>query len=92
MSGCKTHKVRSQPRALESSGLALAPIDIGDKLIMLHQQRRNPWIVVRLLPNLQRVVVGRFRNWSDADGHLRILRQLIPTASLTIVFDPGDQI
>ncbi len=27
--------------------------------------------IARLLPNMQRIIVGRFRNWSDADGHLQ---------------------
>jgi hypothetical protein len=31
--------------------------------------------------------VGRFRSRSDADGHLRCLRQLIPHASFVVVFD-----
>jgi hypothetical protein len=35
---------------------------------MPYKQRLNSWIIVRLLPNLQRRVVGRFRSWSDADG------------------------
>jgi hypothetical protein len=46
--------------------------------------------MVRLLPNLQRSVVGRFRSWSDADGQIRILRQLLPSDRLIVVFDPGD--
>ena len=57
---------------------------------MLHRQRLHPWMIVRLLPKMQRIVVGRFRNWSDADGHLRILQQLIPAAKLIVVFDPGE--
>ncbi|MDY7014390.1 MAG: hypothetical protein SVX43_12470 [Cyanobacteriota bacterium] len=55
---------------------------------MTYRERLHPWIIVRLLPNLQRIVVGRFRSWSDADGHLKILRQLIPTAAMIAVFDP----
>lgn len=57
---------------------------------MLHRERLHPWIIVRLLPKMQTIVVGRFRNWSDADGHLRILKQLIPGAELIVVFDPGE--
>ena len=49
--------------------------------------RLNPWAIVRLLPNMQRVIVGRFRSRSDADGHLQCLRQLIPHASFVVVFD-----
>lgn len=48
----------------------------------------NPWTIVRLLPNMQRITVSRFRSRSDADGHLHCLRQLIPHASFVVVFDP----
>jgi hypothetical protein len=58
---------------------------------MPYKQRLNSWIMVRLLPNLQRRVVGRFRSWSDADGQIRILRQLLPSDRLIVVFDPGDR-
>jgi hypothetical protein len=68
----------------------MAPIYKGDTSIMRYEKRLKPWIVVRLLPNLQRVVVGRFRSWSDAEGHLRILKQLLPAARLALVFDPID--
>jgi hypothetical protein len=37
---------------------------------MPYRERLNPWVLVRLLPNLQRVTVGQYRNRSDADGHL----------------------
>lgn len=59
---------------------------------MPYKQRLNSWIIVRLLPNLQRRVVGRCRSWSDADGQIRILRQLLPEARLIVVFDPGDSL
>jgi hypothetical protein len=36
---------------------------------------------------MQRVVVGRFRRHSDAEGHLQVLRRLMPEAQLVIVFD-----
>jgi hypothetical protein len=35
--------------------------------------------------------VGRFRSWSDADGQIRIWRQLRQEARLIFVFDPGDR-
>ncbi len=57
---------------------------------MPYEKRLSPWIIVRLLPNLQRTVVGRFRSWSDADGHLRVLKGLLPNARLTVIFDPID--
>ncbi|MBD1822805.1 hypothetical protein H6F51_09895 [Cyanobacteria bacterium FACHB-DQ100] len=35
-------------------------------------------VSVCLLPNMQCVIVGRFRTRTDADGHLRVLRQMMP--------------
>ena len=46
-----------------------------------------PWTIVRLLPNLQRITVGRFRRRSDAEGHLQVLQRLIPLARFAIVFE-----
>ena len=83
-------KSKASPTLSEGSGLAMAPIYKGDTSIMRYEKRLKPWIVFRLLPNLQRVVVGRFRSWSDAEGHLRVLKQLLPGARLTLVFDPID--
>ncbi|PSB45695.1 hypothetical protein C7B67_21125 [filamentous cyanobacterium Phorm 6] len=83
-------KSKASPMLSEGPGLAMAPIYKGDISIMRYEKRIKPWIVVRLLPNLQRTVVGRFRSWSDADGHLRVLKQLLPAARLTVIFDPID--
>ncbi len=58
---------------------------------MPYKQRLNSWMIVRLLPNLQRSVLGRFCSWSDADGQIRILRQLLQSDRLIVVFDPGDR-
>lgn len=55
---------------------------------MPYRDRLTGWLVVRLLPKMQRVVVGRFRSHSDAEGHLQALRRLIPEARLIIMFDP----
>jgi hypothetical protein len=52
-----------------------------------YKERLNHWAIARLLPNMQRIVVARFRSRSDADGHLQRLRQLIPNASFVVVFD-----
>ncbi len=56
-------------------------------LIMPYRDRLTGWLVVRLLPNMQRKVVARCRTRSDAEGHLQALRRLIPDARLVIVFD-----
>jgi hypothetical protein len=60
----------------------------GDKLIMPYKQRLNPWVLVRLLPNMQRMTVGQYRTRSDADGHLDILRRLMPKAKFVVMFNP----
>ncbi|HEY9697276.1 MAG TPA: hypothetical protein V6D10_08440 [Trichocoleus sp.] len=54
---------------------------------MTYRERLNHWAIVRLLPNLQNVIVARFRNRSDADGHLRFLQQHIPQAKFVVIFD-----
>jgi hypothetical protein len=56
-------------------------------LIMPYKQRLNRWLVVRLLPNMQRITVAHFFRHSDADGYLRIIGQLIPNAQFVIVFN-----
>ncbi len=48
----------------------------------------NVWAVVRLLPNMQRVVMSRFRRRGDAENYLIILRRYLHDANLVIVFDP----
>lgn len=52
-------------------------------------ERLSPWCLVRLLPHMQRLTVGRFRRWNDAHEHMRILRRLVPEANYAIVFDPA---
>ncbi|MCC5622597.1 hypothetical protein LC574_15240 [Nostoc sp. CHAB 5715] len=47
----------------------------------------HPWCIIRQLPNIQRLVVARFRRRNDADAYLQILRRLLPAASHVIVFD-----
>lgn len=59
----------------------------GDTFIMTYSERLHPWVIMRLLPEMQRVVVGRFRNRSDAEGHLKALKRLMPDAKFVIVFD-----
>ena len=59
--------------------------------VMPYRDSLSSWAVVRLLPDMQRVVVGRFRKESDADGHLKVLSRLTPDAAFRVVFDvPSD--
>jgi hypothetical protein len=52
-----------------------------------YKERLNNWAIARLLPNMQRVIVARFRSRSDAEGHMQLLGQLIPDACFVVVFD-----
>jgi hypothetical protein len=52
-----------------------------------YKKRLSSWAVARLLPDTQQEIIARFRNRSDAEGHLRLLRQLTPDVSLMVVFD-----
>ncbi|NEO81897.1 hypothetical protein [Moorena sp. SIO4G3] len=54
---------------------------------MTYAERLYPWAIIRLLPRMQRVVVGRYRNRSDAEGHLRVLKRLMPDGEFLIIFD-----
>lgn len=76
-------------RPVESSALAMAPLFTGDENIMPYKDRLKRWVVVRLLPEMQRIDVERFYSYSDADGYIQTLRRLDPTAELLIMFDPG---
>ena len=57
---------------------------------MTHRDRLNHWAVIRLLPNIQRLVVARFHNRSDADGHAAALKRLVPSSIYIVIFDPID--
>ncbi|GAB4364811.1 MAG: hypothetical protein Kow00121_00810 [Elainellaceae cyanobacterium] len=50
------------------------------------------WAVVRLLPNLQRVVVNRFRRRGDAENYANLLRRYTPDGNFIIVFDPPSEL
>jgi hypothetical protein len=55
---------------------------------MHYGKRLDGWAVIRLLPNMQRVVVARCRSESDADGYCQTFRRLIPNGEFIVVFDP----
>jgi hypothetical protein len=54
---------------------------------MTYQTQLFPWCIIRPQPNMKGIIVARFRRRSDAEAHLRILRQLLPSAPHTIIFD-----
>jgi len=52
-----------------------------------YRDRLKYWAVVRLLPNMQRITVARFRSRSDADGHQQFLTHQLPNARFLVMFD-----
>jgi hypothetical protein len=36
---------------------------------------------------MQRIVMGRFRKRSNADGHLKVLQRQIPEGNFVVMFD-----
>ena len=53
---------------------------------MTYQERLNPWTIVRMQSHQQQFIVARFRRRIDAEGHLRVLKQMMPNAELAIAF------
>ena len=57
------------------------------RILMSYKDKLNPWCIIRPVSNVQMRIVGRFRRRVDAEGHLRILKQLIPNVPFEIMFD-----
>ncbi|MEG3897516.1 hypothetical protein QT989_17855 [Microcoleus sp. SVA1_B6] len=55
--------------------------------MLTYKDRLCCWAIARLLPSEQWIIVARFRNRSDADGHFQFLRQTIPHVKFEVVFD-----
>lgn len=70
---------------------ALKRLDIAAieqlEAIVTQRDRLQQWALIRLLPNMQRVVVGRFRKQVEADQQLRFLRRQLPDAEFVVIFD-----
>ncbi|MGK7887683.1 MAG: hypothetical protein AB4042_00010 [Leptolyngbyaceae cyanobacterium] len=58
---------------------------------MIYQRSLHAWVIIRRLPNMQRVVVNRFRGRREAENYLRVLRRLTPDSDFVIMFDPSTQ-
>jgi hypothetical protein len=54
---------------------------------MTYKDKLNPWCIIRPISDVQMRIVGRFRRRVDAEGHIRILKQLMPTVPFEIMFD-----
>jgi hypothetical protein len=57
---------------------------------MTYKQCLKSWAVARQLPNMQWLIIGRYRSRSDADGHLQLLRQRVPNLQFKVVFDQSN--
>lgn len=60
----------------------------GQSVLEKYSQQLHPWCIIRLLPNMQRTTVNRFRRRNDADEHMKVLRRLNPQATYIIIFVP----
>ena len=80
----------AQPNTTAPNSAAQNAVTQSDRPCPASDYRTNLhfWCIIRLLPNLQRVVVARFRKRNDAEEHLRIRRRLEPDAEFIIVFEP----
>ncbi|NEU77455.1 hypothetical protein PI95_034610 [Hassallia byssoidea VB512170] len=52
-----------------------------------YKPNANPWAIFRCFEPTRQVCVARFRRRSEADGHIKTLRRMIPDASFQVVFD-----
>lgn len=58
---------------------------------MTYKTKLQPWCIVRQFPEMQQVIIERFRRYQDADAHLKILRRLTPNSSFVVMFDPDPE-
>jgi hypothetical protein len=54
---------------------------------MTYRDKLNPWCIIRPVSSVQMRIVARFRRRSDAEGHLQILKRLMPDVPFEIMFD-----
>lgn len=54
---------------------------------MTYKDQLHPWCIIRPVSSVQMRIVGRFRRRSDAEGHLQILKRMIPDVSFEIMSD-----
>jgi hypothetical protein len=74
----------------ESAPHSAAPDLPTHPLTSAYYARLHPWLIIRYLPQIQRLAVARFRHRPEAEAHLQALRQLAPEANYRILFDPGE--
>lgn len=54
---------------------------------MKYQEKLSPWTIIRMQPDPKGVTLARFRRRSEAEGHLLVLKKMMPQGEFTIVFE-----
>jgi hypothetical protein len=54
---------------------------------MAYKDSLKPWAVARQSPNLEWIIIARYKSRPDADGHLLLLRQRVPNIEFKLVLD-----
>lgn len=54
---------------------------------MSYSDSLSPWVIYRLLPHCQRLLVARFRKRNDAKAYLIVVRRMIPGVPFEIVYE-----
>lgn len=75
--------IPGEPAPTESTPLpdALEPVPSA------YRNRLNRWAIARLQSPESLVTVARFRSHSDAEGHVRFLRQQFPLETFVIIVE-----
>lgn len=55
--------------------------------VSTYREQLYPWCIIRALPNMQRMVVQRFRKRAEAEEYFKVLKRLMPDTPHQIVFD-----
>jgi len=58
---------------------------------MNYQAQLNPWVVYRLLSDLQNEAIARFRTRNDAESYLKVMGQMQPQVIYSMVFEASKQ-
>jgi hypothetical protein len=65
---------------------------LSQGILMSYKDKLNPWCIIRPMSDVQMRIVRRFRRRVDAEGHLKILKRMIPDVPFEIMFDiPSEQ-
>ncbi|MGV0026165.1 hypothetical protein [Phormidesmis priestleyi] len=75
------------PRSYQLLSTGLQSHLHGDKFIMTYRERITPWIVVRLLPHVQHLIIRRFHARANAQEYAKLLRRYATDSEFEVMFD-----